>query len=40
MKPLFTELPVLLLAAEPAPRGTLSLLGEFLGTGGGVMVVP
>ncbi len=37
MKPLFTELPVLLLAAEPAPRGTLSLLGEFLGTGGGVM---
>jgi biopolymer transport protein ExbB len=41
MKPLFTELPVLLLAAEPAPapRGTLSLLGEFLVTGSGVMLL-
>lgn len=37
MKPLFTELPTLPLAQEEAARSTLSLLGEFLATGGGVM---
>lgn len=37
MKPLFTDLPQPVLAQEEAARGTLSLLGEFLATGGGVM---
>ena len=39
MKPLFTDLSSLLLAAEPAPRGALSLAGEFLATGGYIMLL-
>jgi biopolymer transport protein ExbB len=39
MKPLFTDLSGLLLAAEPAPRGSLSLIGEFLATGGYIMLL-